>query len=112
MVEEPGLVLYKLEYQLNQLPEEAKFMGSLDYLSGFDFLKTRGEDTKYFFIAPPSGVYRMIASPPGYINTPSLFMDRINNCVQLIYQLLFFVRRARVLFSESMTQFSVRRKFR
>lgn len=74
---ETSLSLPNLEEQFGWIPANINFMGGLDFLCGFDMLKVREGDTTYFCISTPWGVYRMLAAPMGFLNTPAIFMDRI-----------------------------------
>ena len=78
-VEESALVLPNLENQLTWVPPGCKYYGGLDCLSGFDMLATQEEDTKFFGISTPWGIFKMSGAPMGFINTPGVFQDRMVN---------------------------------
>ena len=69
--------LPNLEMQLSWLPAERRFMGLLDLLSGFDMLAVDDESSRLFCITTPFGIYRLLVSPQGFLNTPSIFMLRM-----------------------------------
>ena len=46
-------------------------------LSGFDMLRVRPDCTQYFAISTVFGVFRMLATPMGFVNTPFIYQERI-----------------------------------
>ena len=73
--------LPNLEMQMSWVPASSKWFCGYDFLSGFDLLRVREEDTKYFGVLTPFGVYRMVGAPQGFVNTPVNFQSRMIDCV-------------------------------
>ena len=74
-----GLVMPNLEDQLQRLAG-SKVFGSVDLLSGFDYLPIAKTSMKYFCIITPWGsAYRLTGCPQGWCNSPCIFTERVIN---------------------------------
>ena len=71
-----GLLMPNLEEQLTYI-SGSKLYGSLDILSGFDFLPVEEDSQKYFTMVTPTSAWTMRGAPMGWSNTPALFSNRI-----------------------------------
>ena len=71
-----SLMMPNLEQQVSY-PKGAKFYGSFDILSGFDYLPVAENSRKYFVLVTCFGAYEFCGSPQGWINTPQLFQNRM-----------------------------------
>ena len=65
-----------LEAQISRVGN-AKFFGSFDVLSGFDFLRVHEDSQKFLNIVTLEGNYCMLGSPMGFLNTPQVFQNRM-----------------------------------
>lgn len=76
-VEVNALDLPNIETQLAMLPLGARYFVSLDMLAGFDMLKVHKQSQIYFGVSTIYGNFIMLGSPMGYLNTPSIYQNRI-----------------------------------
>ncbi len=71
-----SLLMPNLEQQLS-FTKGARFFGSFDILSGFDYLPVAEGSRKYFVLVTWFGAYEFCGSPQGWVNTPQLFQNRM-----------------------------------
>ena len=78
-VEVNGNSLPNLESQLSWLDPESCYFASMDALSGFDLLPVHPAHSTFFCISTVYGCYKLLGAPMGFINTPSIYQDRLVN---------------------------------
>src|SRR5690606_26591057 len=70
------LIMPNLEQQVS-FPKGARYLASLDILSGFDYLPVEESSRQYFTLITYFGAFEMCGSPQGWVNTPQLFQNRM-----------------------------------
>ena len=75
--ETQALKLPELEAQISYLPNEIAYMATFDMLSGFDLLRCHPDSTQYFGVTTIFGNFRLLGSPMGFKNTPSVYQNRL-----------------------------------
>ena len=76
-VEVNGNSLPNLESQLSWIDPESKYFASMDALSGFDLLPVHPAHSTFFCINTVFGCFKLLGAPMGFINTPSVYQDRL-----------------------------------
>ena len=71
-----ALQMPNLEEQLSRLGN-ARYFGSFDVFSGFDYLPTSERSQKYFNIVTLEACVTMLGPPMGWTNTPQIYQNRI-----------------------------------
>ena len=71
-----ALLMPILEEQLARLGD-AKYFGSFDVFSGFDYLPTSEKSQKYFNLVTLESCVTMLGAPMGWRNTPQIYQNRI-----------------------------------
>ena len=79
LVEELAGTLPDLNQQLSWIPAGTEHYACFDALSGFDYMPLEPSSTGYFGLATPFGVFKLLGSPQGYVNTPTVYQERITH---------------------------------